>query len=220
MIVGVTGPMGAGKSTVVQMMLERVPGARQLAFAEPLKKFCSEVYDWPLEKLEDFEFKATPDHRHVRLDRVECENLGFERHTDGYLRSVVELSEAELLDYKTSGEVHLTPRHAMQALGTEWGRECCKSTWVDLLLRRARDLEAAGCPLVVVSDCRFPEEKAAIEKLVGQVVKVTRPGGTVSTHASEHALDGVLFQWELANDGSLEALREKVNQLLVHLYNP
>ena len=46
-VVGVTGPINSGKSTVTRMLLELTPGAAQIALAGPLKEFCSQVYDWP-----------------------------------------------------------------------------------------------------------------------------------------------------------------------------
>jgi hypothetical protein len=34
----------------------------------------------------------------------------------------------------------LTPRHALQTLGTEWGRRCYKDVWVDIAIRTAAKL--------------------------------------------------------------------------------
>jgi hypothetical protein len=36
----------------------------------------------------------------------------------------------------------LTPRLALQKLGTEWGRECYENVWIDHALRAARDIKA------------------------------------------------------------------------------
>jgi hypothetical protein len=68
-----------------------------------------------------------------------------------------------------------TPRHAMQTLGTEWGRKCISKTfWINLWARRARASLAAGAH-VVVDDLRFPNEAAAIRALGGVVVFIDRP---------------------------------------------
>src|SRR5690606_21287800 len=51
-----------------------------------------------------------------------------------------------------------TPRHAMQTLGTEWGRNCIgENFWVDLWTYHASQHER-----VVVDDCRFANEARAI----------------------------------------------------------
>lgn len=78
-----------------------------------------------------------------------------------------------------------TPRHAMQTLGTEWGRKLIVS---DLWIRAwqaAMDALPPGAP-VVVDDCRFPNEAEAVRAAGGVIVRIERPGaGTTSVHESE-----------------------------------
>ena len=63
-----------------------------------------------------------------------------------------------------------SPRHAMQTLGTEWGRQMiAASLWTDALIAAAR-----RCDKVVVSDVRFPNEAAVIEGLGGRIYRVDR----------------------------------------------
>jgi hypothetical protein len=85
-----------------------------------------------------------------------------------------------------------TPRHAMQTLGTEWGRNLITP---DLWIRAWQNAVAkvpAGVP-VVVDDCRFPNEAEAVRFAGGVIVRIERPGaGTASVHASEqHVLPAV-----------------------------
>ena len=37
----------------------------------------------------------------------------------------------------TKKQCYLTPRHALQQLGTEWGRRCYNNTWIDYAIRVA-----------------------------------------------------------------------------------
>lgn len=85
-----------------------------------------------------------------------------------------------------------TPRHAMQTLGTEWGRDLITP---DLWIRAWQAAVAkvpAGVP-IVVDDCRFPNEADAVRAAGGVIVRIDRPGaGTASVHASEqHVLPAV-----------------------------
>lgn len=107
-----------------------------------------------------------------------------------------------------------TPRWAMQSLGTEWGRDLIDS---DLWIRAwqaAVTAVPAGAP-VVVDDCRFPNEAAAVSAAGGIIVRVERPGaGTPSgyQHSSEtHALPAART---LHNTLSEQNLREQVDVLL------
>lgn len=99
-----------------------------------------------------------------------------------------------------------TPRHAMQALGTEWGRDMISPRlWVDVWSTRARAAILAGRS-VVVEDVRFPNEVAAVRNLGGRVIYIARPGATViAGHVSE-GLDPAEADAILHNSGTLGAL--------------
>ncbi len=102
-----------------------------------------------------------------------------------------------------------TPRHAMQTLGTQWGRDCIgKTFWVDLW--RAR---AANWPRVVTDDCRFPNEAAAIRKMGGDIILVSGRGGIASDHESERGIAGDP-DLAIANDGSVEDLHSRIEQAI------
>ena len=80
-----------------------------------------------------------------------------------------------------------TPRYAMQTLGTEWGRDQIgPALWVNVAMEAAcKVLDQGG--RVVIDDCRFPNEAAAIKQAGGTVIKINRPGvGPVNGHVSEH----------------------------------
>jgi hypothetical protein len=82
-----------------------------------------------------------------------------------------------------------TARHAMQTLGTEWGRELIGSElWIRVWGRAAARFLDSGLP-VVVDDVRFANEAAAIWSRHGLLVRIDRPGsGSASgaAHASEN----------------------------------
>lgn len=48
-IIAISGKIGVGKSTVADCLLEMIPGAVRLAFADPLKHEVSRLYHVPLE---------------------------------------------------------------------------------------------------------------------------------------------------------------------------
>src|SRR5699024_8911126 len=98
----------------------------------------------------------------------------------------------------------LTPRWAMQTLGTEWGRNCIHpNLWVS-----AWKASIVGKPRVVVDDLRFPNEEAAVRDLGGVVWRVERPGVGESSHASESQRLG--FDKLIYNEADLNTLRSIV----------
>lgn len=105
-----------------------------------------------------------------------------------------------------------TPRHAMQTLGTQWGRDCIgKDFWLELWRRRVEIVFADG-GRVVTDDCRFPNEAQAIRRLGGDIYKIEGRGGIAGEHVSERGCgDQDLV---LANDGAVEALHGKIEEAL------
>lgn len=138
---------------------------------------------------------------------------------------------------------HLTPRFALQTLGTEWGRRCYENTWVDYGIRMAQKILAEGWrytpqrgvfkesffkrfmadrPIgVVFSDIRFSNEVNAIRRLAGgYVVRIRRPGkdGEVGilNHASEWEQKGIPdthFDHILNNNSTIDALKENIDKM-------
>jgi len=133
----------------------------------------------------------------------------------------------------------ITPRWVLQ----NWGTEVCRNgfhddIWIASLenkLRHSRDD-------VVISDCRFPNEIAAIKKTGGRVVRVVRgaepewydaavsrnrgPDGNINwalsgrrleqlgIHASETAWVGTGFDAVLDNNGTLDDLYQQIMHLV------
>ena len=139
---------------------------------------------------------------------------------------------------KRLGIPHLTPRYILQ----QWGTEVCRKNfhddiWIASLENKLRN----STDDIVISDCRFPNEIAAIKKAGGRVVRVVRgaepewyqlavsrnhgPNGNSSwalsgrkleqlgIHASETAWVGTKFDAVLDNNGTLEDLYQQVKRL-------
>ncbi|NGO63988.1 deoxynucleotide monophosphate kinase [Rhizobium daejeonense] len=117
--------------------------------------------------------------------------------------------------YKETSFAYLcgkTPRHAMQTLGTEWGRKCMgEDFWINLWRRRVEQVFAeAG--RVVVDDCRFPNEAQAIRRLGGDIYRLVGRGGIAGHHESESGCgDEDLV---IANDNTPETLFGKIEDAL------
>lgn len=78
-----------------------------------------------------------------------------------------------------------TPVHAMQTLGTEWGRNCISPTlWGDLWEARAQWYIDNGCS-VVVDDVRFENEYQRVKRMGGYIVHLVGRSSVVNGHVSE-----------------------------------
>jgi len=199
MIVGISGlctdihgaqrVAGAGKDVVAQRLL-RHHSFVQLAWADPMKRFCQEVFAFTDEQLwGDSKARVQPDPRYVRVPAGELDSITGEPNPPV--------------------PVFLTPRYALQTLGNDWGRACCRDTWIRYGIRVIRQLQRGGCTYspqqglrpccvidseavrpktrVVVSDLRYYNEAEGIREAGGRLVRVKR---TVDYAFADQQMDG------------------------------
>lgn len=105
----------------------------------------------------------------------------------------------------------VTPRRAMQTLGTEWGKDMIHP---DLWVEQWRINVAKIATLVIADDLRFPNEAAALQKMGGIIVRVNRHGVVTSNHPSETSVDLIKPDRVITNDGSIEDLQTAIREAI------
>lgn len=211
-IIGICGRAGAGKTTAGEVLVKNF-GFVAVSLADPLKRICKEVFQFTDEQLwGPSEKRNEPDKRFP--NSFSSANEG--RWPQGWL----------------------TPRYALQRLGTEWGRDCYPDVWVDYAMRVAKRLlddNAASahngclysaksglvymntdeCPAgVVIPDVRFPNEVDVIRAVGGRIWKINRWNDVNSDawrkHVSEAHVDDIKSDVTIDNDADVEAFRASI----------
>ena len=95
----------------------------------------------------------------------------------------------------------ISPRHAMQTLGTEWGRKCMNENfWVQITEKHIRN---EGLSKVVITDMRFPNERSMVEALGGVTVKIRPANFSINdAHESERHVMSMSTDIDVFNDFS------------------
>lgn len=203
MIIGLVGWIGSGKNTVADILATQ-HSYKKDSFAAPLKDATANIFNWPRKTLE-----GDTDHsRHFR----EC--------VDPYWANKLQIK-------------NFTPRLALQIVGTELFREHFHpKIWLDSLEHR---YIAGGQKPTIVTDCRFRNELAFVKQMGGFTIRVKRgddPHWTelakqaqegndfaiqqlsdIGIHASEWDHTGVLVDFIIENNGTLEQLTDKVSSV-------
>lgn len=111
----------------------------------------------------------------------------------------------------------LTPRRAMQIIGTEIGRQLHSDVWIRETVRRAQTERQAG-RCAIITDVRFDNEVLQLARCGGVLIGVERPGfrtGYGEAHASEQQAQRLVQEADylITNDGTLDDLRVRVAEL-------
>lgn len=105
-------------------------------------------------------------------------------------------------------------RRYLQWLGTEVVRQHIgEDVWVTAAMARAESIRDEGAN-VVITNVRFPNEGIAIQDAGGFIVLVSRDGkGPVNDHASDAGLAFPMAEVEIENNGSIDDLAGRANEL-------
>lgn len=124
----------------------------------------------------------------------------------------------DLLETVTIEEVWGKPtspkmRRVLQLWGTEFRRAQDSEYWIKKTEKKIIDLLYRGVS-VVVTDMRFPNEVALVERLGGMVWRVDRPGLKSDGHVSEESVKTIVPDLILTNEGTLLDLAATLCRLL------
>lgn len=119
----------------------------------------------------------------------------------------------------------ISPRKAMQTLGTEWGRNLINTDlWLILAGQKAFPLTGAGFD-VLITDTRFENEAAWIRKNDGVIWHIQRDAALVASgagtdvkHVSETGIKFVKGDVKINNNGTLGALYDQLDGLAAGLF--
>jgi len=114
----------------------------------------------------------------------------------------------------------ITPRHAMQFIGTEFFRNQMeklipnieKNFWIKLMEQRIIKLKDK-CN-IVISDVRFLNEAELIRKYDGFIIKIIRNTNQYDNHPSEIETNKINFNYIIENNGTYEELYKKLINIM------
>lgn len=261
-IILLVGQAGSGKDTAAGIIAKN-HNAAVLAQADPMKRFVMKVLRFSEDQLwGPSSYRNAPDPRfgipsYVNdcLDRLAEEafdwiveiwpgNGPHDQAIDELKRWGFKLFKDALI------EKHLTPRKALQTLGTEFGRTLSKNIWADYAANMALKLlggdyvysrtvgwhhtPGASCDFVVITDGRFRNELISVKKLGGRIFQILAPDSDGSSaeaagvkgHASETEQRSLPSHWYdavILNDKrfGFDALEEVLDEAIQYtFYHP
>jgi hypothetical protein len=240
-IIGISGFAGSGKDTVANFLLEN-DGFIKLSLADPIKRFAMDTWEFSEEQLfGDSKYRNIPDKRYY-IGSENDNTLSFNGviwddnknkwcsfidndnkktiigyfDTEGEAALAYDQRAVELFgdSVKTNTSMYLTPRLALQNIGTEGTKFIDSNVWIRYAVRTATKLLEAGpkelcysqvhglqsyrkrsksfpekVKTVIIPDVRFRDEINYIKKIGGKLIRVIKPdaglSGDFAFHQSE-----------------------------------
>lgn len=234
-LICLAGGIGVGKNTVAKIVQHgydlRGRGMYQWALADAFKQFLCDVFQGTI----DSDHVFGPSEGRATLVDINEETQGCLREAFPYIGPnwVEHLMPAESYTdeqrQRALGNLSIwfhgllkqpfTIRHALQSLGSEWGRNVSPTLWLDYVANSMKAVSRLNPQTVhMVTDVRFPNEAAYLKAFPAQHVelwRIHRDTGVTSTHDSEKSIYGhelgQYVDWEIYNPSTLEKLRESIN---------
>ena len=198
--IALSGKKQCGKDTIASMLKKKLEASGMSVeidyFARPLKEFCITV---------------------LGLERELVYGSNDDKNTEthinwGNMPHYLAITRQALVECKDNCPKHDTPmtvREVLQHIGTNVVRRIDNDAWARAPFRTQREVD-----VVILADCRFPNEKEWTERNGGVTIRVERDTGFEDDHPSETALDDADFQIRYNNNGTLEELEQFVESLI------
>lgn len=126
--------------------------------------------------------------------------------------TIERMIEGDLKETPTPKLNGVSPRYAMQTLGTEWGRDCiCENLWVDTEFE-ARE----GVENLLFDDVRHHNESDAILLRGGKLIHVVGRASGVQPHHSE-TYKPPSEATVIKNNGTVDQFKAKISNVVTGL---
>ena len=199
MIVCLSGVKRSGKDSAANVLVKEY-NFQSIALADPIRELCSKVFDIPVSTFLSDELKEKPFETSMSLNCVQISNIAeIVQNNWGFNIS----PDIEMKMFELAGIELKHPRHILQIVGTEVIRNNIDK---DIFLKLAEKRIQSADSNVVITDCRFANERAFFKEKGALLCLVKRPSLAVATdtHSSENEL-GTDEDYDIImnNDGSL-----------------
>lgn len=195
-IIGLCGRKQSGKTELAKVCKTEFENVKVFSFGNALKNLCAELLNISYGELNEIKnipnkFSIKPNERWINIISLKTGIMKF------LIKETIEDTE------------FTSVRMMLQVIGTNLIRKYNPNWHVNALIKEI--IEYGKDAIIIVDDCRFMNEKIALEELGAKMYFVIRPTNlNVSNHESEKSLKWLDFSASniIINDMELNKLKE------------
>lgn len=192
-LLGMTGPIGHGKTTVADALAKLVPSTVHFEssliiaeVADAMHACLDKIPDpYDVEALNNW-LKSLPAilleivHENCTFEQLKIDPADVELHPVEYQKLILHVENLQRQPKLARQNIDKDNKEAyrpfLQWLGGYLVKKVDPGIWYNELVRRIKDEQQKGAELVIVGGLRFPSDATIIRKAGGIIVKVYRPG--------------------------------------------
>ncbi len=236
-LLGITGPIGHGKTTLANFLTEIDSKAQQTESSLVISEVANELNTF-FAKEQPKETDLDSVNRwlshlpsilgHITQVRVPLEKVTLKQQNinkqpadyEKLFQYIAHVNQQPSLAHEvitSHNKQHY--RALLQWLGGYFVTHVSRGIWYDELVRRAQNAARNGCPLFIIGGVRFPSDGQIIQSAGGHVLQITRPGAQVLDQAdpTERERAKVVFDSQITNNATLAELREAAHKIYADL---
>jgi hypothetical protein len=237
-ILGMTGPIGHGKSTFAKAVKELEPTTvhleSSLIIAEIANAMHAVLHDIPdpydVESLNNW-LRSLPAILlerfgvHCTYDQIKLDQAQIEQHPVEYQKLILHVENLHrtpgMAKQPITKENKESYRPLLQWLGGYLVQRVSQTIWYDEILRRIYDAQSNGAKLCIVGGLRYPSDAAAIRHAGGIIIKVYRPGHLQNDmlDPTERERDNIPVDCTIMSNGTIDDVKNTTERVLDDIRN-
>ncbi len=237
-LLGMTGPIGHGKTTFAEALTEQEPKTEHMETSMIVAEVGNRLHA-SLTKIPDpYDVDALNNwlrslstilpetvHTHITYDQIKLEQGAIEQHPIEYQKLILHVEtlqrRPDLAKRTITRENKETYRPFLQWLGGYLVEKVDKGIWWNEMVRRVRTAQQKGCQLFIAGAIRYPSDATILRRAGGIVVKVYRPAHLQNDmlDPTEREREDVEVDCTIMSNGTIEDMKKCAIQFIKDVKN-
>lgn len=232
-LLGMTGPIGHGKSTFASALKELEPSSEHLESSLIIAEVANDMHaalgtipdPYDINSLNNW-LRCLPAillqrvNTRTTYEQIKLDPEKVEQHPIEYQKLIMHVEnlqrQPDLAKHAITRENKENYRPLLQWLGGYLVQKVDRGIWYNEIVRRVYKAESRGCKLCIVGGLRYPSDAAILRQAGAVIVKVYRPAHLQNDmlDPTERERENIRPDCTIASDGTVEDVKACAAQIL------